>query len=192
MFRVCGCGTGSEWCAVSGRESMYRRSVGRRAAGASGFTLIETLVALSVLAVAVTVFVGLFSRSLSLGRLAQDRTIAAEAAQAQLALMQRTPGAFLWKLPADGGDAAFPIQLAEDDPKAGNPIGMPSALPADEAASRRASTAYEQFRWHAEGRLPKDKAHVEVTVIVTWQDGGRPQMLALTSAVPRSAVEGHS
>ena len=171
---------------------MSRRSVGRRAAGASGFTLIETLVALSVMAVAVTVFVGLFSRSLSLGRLAQGRAIAAEAAQAQLALIQRQPSGFLWKIPADGGEAPFAILLSEEDPKAGNLIALPSVLPADEAASRRASNAYEQFRWHAEGRLPKDKAHVEVTVIVTWQDGGRPQMLALTSAVPRVAVEGHS
>lgn len=168
---------------------MYRRSLGRWTVGRSGFTLIETLVALSVLAVAVTVFVGLFSRSLSLGRLAQNRSIAAEAAQAQLALIQRQPQAFLWKLPADGGDALFPIQLAEDDPKAGNPIGLPSVLPADEAASRRALATYEGFRWQAQGRLPKDKAYVEVTVAVTWQDGGRPQTLALSSAVPRAAVE---
>jgi len=171
---------------------MYRRSVGRRAGGASGFTLIETLVALSVMAVAVTVFVGLFSRSLSLGRLAQDRVIAAEAAQAQLALIQRQPGAFLWKLPADGGETAFPILVSEEDPKAGNLIAVPAVLPAEEAASLRATNSFENFRWYAEGRLPKDKAHIEVTVVVTWQDGGRPQQLALTSAVPRVAVEGHS
>lgn len=168
---------------------MYRRTAGSPGIlGGRGFTLIETLIALSVVSVAVAIFVNLYGDSLGLGRLAHERAVAAEAAQTQLALITRSPGMFLWKAPSDAAEVQFPILASEDDPKAGNIITPPSAMPADENADERARIAYENFRWRAFGRLPKDKEHCEVTVVVTWKQGGREEMLALTSAVPRSAV----
>ena len=169
---------------------MYRRTVGRPGTpGGRGFTLIETLVALSVVSVAVGIFISLYGDSLGLGRLAHQRAMAAEAAQAQLALITQAPGTFLWKAPADGADVQFPILSSEDDPKAGNIITPPSAMPADETANLRAQNAYENFRWRAFGRLPKEKEYCEVTVVITWQRGNRDEMLALTSAVPRVVAE---
>jgi prepilin-type N-terminal cleavage/methylation domain-containing protein len=169
---------------------MYRRSVGRAGARQRrGFTLMETLVALTVVSVAVSVFVGLFGRSVDLGRLAHDRNIAAQAAQAQLALITGTPGLFLWKRDAVGADGTFPVKLAEDDPAKGNIITPPSAVPTDNASAKRTQNAYGEFRWRAFARLPKGKEFYEVTVAVTWSHAGREQMLALTSAAPRAAVE---
>lgn len=168
---------------------MYRRTVGRPGTrGGRGFTLIETLIALSVVSVAVAIFVNLYGDSLGLGRLAHQRDVASEAAQAQLALITRSPGNFLWKTPVEAAEAQFPILAAEDDPKAGNIVRPPAAMPAEEAADMRAKNDYENFRWRAFGRLPKDKEYCEVTVVVTWKQGGRPEMLALTSALPRAAI----
>jgi len=150
----------------------------------------ETLVALSVIATAVGIFINLYGNGVDLTRLARDRGLAAEAARAQLALIAREPGAFVWQTPADGGEAQFPIKAAADDPKAGNPITLPSAMPSDPAASSHTENAYSGFRWRAFGRQPKDQAYCEVTVVVTWEQGGRDQVLALSSAVPRSAVGG--
>ncbi len=175
---------------------MYRRTVGRpgRPGGRDftlgGFTLIETLIALSVVSVAVAIFVSLYGDSLGLGRLAHQRAVAAEAAQTQLALITRSPRLFLWKTPAEEAETQFPILVSEEDPKAGNIITPPSAMPADENADERARNDYENFRWRAFGRLPKDKQHCEVTVVITWKQGGRDEMLALTSAVPRSVALG--
>lgn len=169
---------------------MDRRRVGRPGALERGFTLMETLVALSVVATAVAIFVSMYGNGVGLTRLARDRAIAADAAQAQLALITRAPRSFFWEVPADGGDAQFAIKQNADDPKAGNVITPPTAMPADQVAANRAENTFSEFRWRAFGRQPKDKEYCEVTVVVTWHEASREEMLALSSAVPRSAVEG--
>jgi hypothetical protein len=41
------------------------------------------------------------------------------------------------------------------------------------------------------GRLPSlNAAYYEVTVVVRWEESARPQLLALTSSVPKFAVPG--
>lgn len=170
---------------------MQRRSVPRTIPRNSlGFTLMETLVALSVIGAAVTVFISMYGSSVDLGRLARDRSLAATAAQDQLDLILRQPGAFLWSIPESGGEESFPILATAEDPKAGVELAPPAALPADLQANERTKAAYAPFRWRAFGRLPKDKEYCEVTVVVTWKQAGKEQMLALTSALPRAAMGG--
>lgn len=170
---------------------MHRWSAMRSAsAGRRGFTLIEVLVALSVISVAVGIFISLYGDGLGLGRLANGREVAARAAQTQLALITSAPGRFLWKLPAEDSEVQFPILAQEDDPKAGNIIDPPTAMPADEYADRNARDFFSDFRWRAFGRLPKGREHCEVTVVITWKEAGREEMLALTSALPRHLAGG--
>lgn len=162
----------------------------RRRGAARGFSLIELITALAVIGVAASVFVRLYASSADLARASQNQRVALSLAEEQLTLLTRHPEQYLWKVPADRGEAPFPVMLTAEDPKAGNPFGVPVALPADPAANARERTVYERYRWQAMGRLPSpNSVYYEITVVIRWEEAARPKMLALTSAVPRLAVD---
>jgi prepilin-type N-terminal cleavage/methylation domain-containing protein len=155
-----------------------------------GFSLIELLTALAVIGVASSLFIRLYASSADLGRAAQNKSVAVTLAEAQLDTLVRHPEQFQWAIPAEPGEAPFPITLGDDDPKAGNPFAEPAALPADPQANAREKGLYERFRWQAQGRMPSlNAAYYEVTVSVRWKEAARPKMVALTAAVPRLAVD---
>ena len=91
----------------------------------NGFTLIELITALTVLAVALAGLVAMFGISLETAREARMKTLAAEMAATQLAEIQATPESFLWKYDQANTATLFPIVLGNDDPKAGNPPPPP-------------------------------------------------------------------
>jgi len=156
-----------------------------------GFTLIELLVALSVLSIGGGVFVSLFYNSMVMAKSARNRVVAAALADEQLGALLRHPEQFQWEIPAQPGQAQFPVRVSAEDPPAGNPFEAPGALPAVQAADEREQEVYRQFRWQAFGRSTDAKAsYYEITVAVHWEEAGRPQVLAVTSAVPRSHVPG--
>lgn len=168
-------------------------SAGRSITERRGFSLLELLVALAVISVAGTIYVSFYSSSLGLAKTARNRAVAAALAEEHLSAILRHPERFLWQKPAEAGLDQFPIAIGEDDPKAGNPVERPAAMPADEAADRNQAAMYDAFRWKAYGRLPSlSAAYYEVTVVVHWEEAGRPQLLSLTSAVPRAAADASS
>jgi len=162
----------------------------RASRSSGGFTLIEAIIALAVVSVGVGIFMQLFGAAIALGRTSQDRQIGARAAEGQMALLLGQPERFLWNFTPETGDQPFAILQGEEDPKAGVPVELPLARPADEGADRRVESAFHGFRWQAFGRFPKGKNHCEVTVVVRWEEAGRPQSLALTSALPGFRVGG--
>ncbi len=112
--------------------------------------------------------------------------MAAQLAKEQLALLTRHPERFQWQIPAQSDTNPFPIVQTGTEAKTANPIQAPAAMPLNEAAFQRESAVYEQFHWTAQGRFPDvNAAYCEVTVVMQWVEAGRPQMLALTSALPR-------
>lgn len=155
----------------------------------SGFSLVELIVALGVLSVAGTVFLSMYSSSVTLAKTARDRTVAAQLAEEQLGDILRSPHRYLWRVPETPGTEPFPIMAGPDDPKAGVPCAPPSAMPTQTAPYRRETVVYDQFRWRAQGRLPDaNAAFYEVTVFIHWTDAARPQMLSITACVPCARV----
>lgn len=159
--------------------------VGRRS---PGFSLVELVVALAVMSVAVAIFVKLFGGTLDLARQGRNHDIAASIAESQLNTLVHHPNRFRWEREDDTLEKPFPIRLAEDDPRAGNPFQPPEALPAEIGLDERMRALYDNFRWKAFGRVPPGQPYAEVSVVVSWEESGRERRLALTSAVPLAAV----
>jgi prepilin-type N-terminal cleavage/methylation domain-containing protein len=154
----------------------------------SGFSLIELVVALAVMSVAIGIFVQLFGSSLDLARQGRDHTIAAGLADAQLNTIVQRPNDFRWERDPEAEERPFPIRLATDDPRAGNPFAGPEALPAEVGLDVREKALYDAFRWKAFGRIVPGQPYAEVTVVVNWEEAQRERKVALTSAVPLQTV----
>lgn len=158
---------------------------------ARGFTLIELIVALSVLGVAFWSFISMHNAGLKLAKASRNQTIAASLADEKLGDLLRQPNRFLWEIPKDDtSDALFPIREAEDDAKVGNLFDLPTAMPSTKRTHDKQTAVYDQFKWKAYGRHPSEEAtYYEVTLSVHWIQAGREKILALTSSVPRHQVE---
>ncbi len=170
-----------------------------------GFTLIELIVAIAIISVATSVFLSLYFSSLAITKSVENHRTAAEVARAKLAYLEAHPEAFLWELPEKPGDTRFPIKLGEDEPLIGNPVEPPAVLPDDKRAERRTENLYTQYSWNVFGKYPvkeRDattgepmrygKDYFEVTVVVSWEEKGRIERLALTSAIPSDRVPGRT
>ncbi len=160
----------------------------RERRGSAGFTLMEMLVGLTVISVAVTLFVTLYMSSMDLSRRASNRTIATRLAQETLTAITASPGAFVWQTSAGVEDTRFPIEATGDDPSKGNPVALPAALPAEPVSFRIQQDLFDRYRWEAFGKLAVGGAYYEVTVVIRYVEQGREQLVALTSALPAVAV----
>ncbi len=155
-----------------------------------GFTLVELIVALTVVSVALSALIAMFNAGLGLARESRNRMIAAEIAEFQLHAIGVTPDMFLWHREAPGETGLFPVTLGYDDPTAGNITPTPDVRLAARGAQERNETLYRQFRWQAWGRLPSlDAQSYEITVAVRWRERGRRRTVALTSSIPRHLVD---
>ncbi|MBI2423786.1 MAG: prepilin-type N-terminal cleavage/methylation domain-containing protein [Candidatus Hydrogenedentes bacterium] len=153
-----------------------------------GFSLLELLVALAVLGVATTIFIRLYSLSTDFARVARNRTVAAAIAEEQLARLRMNPDQFQWQIPEPVSSEVFGI-LVPEEPPAGNEAAPGKAMPPELKAKEDTETLYQSFRWKAFGRIPEpNAAFVEVTVAVYWTQSGRPESLALSTALMRRAV----
>lgn len=155
----------------------------------AGFTLVELITALTVVAVALAGLIAMFGISLETARESRMKTIAAELAVTQLAHLQATPESFLWKYEETNATALFPIVVSEDDPKAGNTVTPLPVKLVNRTIQARNELLYRKFRWKAWGRLTSPDAQAyEVTINVHWDMQGRNRSLALTSSIPRHHV----
>ncbi len=155
-----------------------------------GFTLIELIVALTVISVATTILIRLYMASTDLGVQAQYRELAASVAESQLAQMVREPANFVWEHDRADGVGLFRVKSNADDPRAGRKVLLPEVLLPYDASFERQKIVYDKFRWAAFGRVPNPASSiVEVTVDVHWEHAGKKEHIALTGAVPRSKVE---
>ena len=165
-----------------------------------GFTLIEILVALAVVATAATILVSLFGSSLVLSRTNRSQLVAASLAEEQMESILRNSSKYVWNL-----DGAEPGQLVEVVPAgpakseaagaakpavpAGRPFDRLVAAPLEPASNAREENFYGKFRWQAYAALPQPKSkHVDVTVVVRWRDAGRDRLVAFTSSAPRFSL----
>jgi len=170
----------------------------RHKSGHFGFTLIEVLVALAVVATAATIFISLFGSSLVLSRLNRSRLVAASLAEEQLEDLLRNSSEYVWNL--SGAEAGELVEVtpaktgneapADSQSVLGRAFGPLEVVPVEPGASEREENFYGKFRWRAYAALPQpDAKHVNVTVVVRWRDSGGEKSLALTSSAPRYALE---
>jgi len=157
---------------------------------ASGFTLIEVLVALFVVAVGSSIFIKMYIASLSLSGTSTRYSVASQIAEEYMAELQMNPGQFVW--PNFDGEAGNLLEvklLDEESPLM--LVAQPSAMPIGEAAYNRESSLYNNFNWVAFARIHDEQSNfVEVVVRVDWDYQSRPYHFYLPSVVPRSAGEG--
>jgi len=157
----------------------------------SGFTLVEMITAFFVLSVATSVFIGLYSASLSLSKSSASNTLAGQLAQEYLTELETNPKQFVWPNFDDAEiGTLLPVKPANNE----NPIhtvALPSTMPSNEAAYEKIRNQYKQFTWDANVRLADENAsHVELVVSIRWEHKGHAQVVYLTSALPRSIGEG--
>ena len=158
--------------------------------GRHGFTLIEILVALTVIGVATTVMFKFYLMSTDLGNLAQHRGLAASIAENHLTQLIADPAGYVWDYQNPDEQGFFRIKGSIDDPRAGAKAVLPDVLLPLDVAYKRQVNVYEKFRWSAFGRLSSpDSSFFEVTVDVHWKQADRTENVALTGVVPRFKVD---
>ena len=169
-----------------------------------GFTLVEILVALAVVATGATILVSLFGSSLTLSRSNRSQLVAASLAEEQLDSILRNSSSYVWNL--DGAEAGqmvevVPIEAKPAEPSAADVVADKQAVPAgrrfdalvaapvEPASNAREEIFYGKFRWQAYAALPQPNAkHVDVTVVVRWKESDKDRSVALTSSAPRFSL----
>jgi len=142
--------------------------------------------ALGIISLAVTLFVMLFLSSTYMASSSRATKVAAALAEEQLQQLADNPGAWDWA----SVRAASPGQLVRVAAAEETGAAVPAAMPLDRQADGRERAFLERFNWEAYARLPAaESSYVELTVVVHWQERERSRLVALTSAVPRGALE---
>lgn len=159
----------------------------RKNAGQSwsaGFTLMEIIVALAVIAVATTVGVSLFGVSYKASRDVTDRRVAQQIAEAALDDLQRDPASFKW--PA----ATNELQLVERQDGA-TIVSPPQVSVPDGRIQGTIITQYARYQSRSYVKLNDASPNTcELTTVVSWVRAGRPHAITLTALAPKRVLEG--
>jgi hypothetical protein len=135
---------------------------------------------------AITILLTLYDGAMTMGERSRARTVATSLAQDQLAAIQADPGSF--NLPqADQLASGEPVEITCDD---GQGFPAPATVTVGSLKADREKAYYDGFSWKAYARQPKDAAHIELTVAVSWVKGGRPDSITLSTLVAQSTLEG--
>ncbi|MBM3290504.1 MAG: prepilin-type N-terminal cleavage/methylation domain-containing protein [Candidatus Hydrogenedentes bacterium] len=147
----------------------------------AGFTLMEVIVALAIIAVAATISVRMFGQSFTAGSDVRDRRAAFGHAEELLADMQRDPASFVWPAAND--------QLQPVAKKDGHVKVAPPAVRATYPRANNAIVAqYDKFSWRAYVKLPAGAKTCELTAVVSWVRGGKTRSVTLTALAPRAVA----
>jgi len=109
-------------------------------------------------------------------------------AEERMADLAMRPGDYQWPEAAD--------QLAELSPvaqEASRQASAPATSPAYPSAAEREAQFYGRFTWKAFVRYAETPPGTcEVTVVVNWEQDGKPQSVSLTTLLPRPKKEGQA
>ena len=150
-----------------------------------GFTLLELLAGLAVLAVATSVFITLYTISVLLATTSRNEQIALQVAESHLNDILSYPEQVTWPDPATLVVDEPVVVMSEAKEE------LPTAMPTHDRAYDRVSAVYYDMNWEAGLRLPQpDASYAELTVTVKWQEQRKWRVLTLTSALPRPVAAG--
>ena len=162
-------------------------------AGRGGFTLVELLTALVIMGIATTIFVNLYTASVTLANANRGQRVAANLAEEYMTYILNYPREIDWS-PVYGeepasGDAESPgklILVARPDTAEEGPAAM---LRTAGRSYNRVKNLYRNFTHEVHARIPEtDAEYLEVVVVVRWTQGRRNLSFSLTSAIPRGRV----
>lgn len=157
-----------------------------------GFTLLETMVALGVMGMAITIFVTTYSSCLALRTYYRNEIIASELAEECLAELKVSPNRLDWS--ALSGAAPGELVRLNPAPDSEGELGKfapPKAMPHGERDARSTRVFYNKFSWEVYARKAEDnQAHMELVVMVRWQEAGRRRSLASTALVSTDLAGG--
>jgi prepilin-type N-terminal cleavage/methylation domain-containing protein len=195
---------------VSRSHSGLERGNNSRRATRGGFTLIEILTALLVMGVATTIFINLYSASVTLAETNRGQRLATSLAEEYMAHILNDPKNFNWSAVFE---AESPTELARvADPSS---VEIPVAIPTFRRSLRREENLYAEYTQEAWARLPApvgitdandgpessvdpessadpemaDPEYLELVVVIRWQRGGRNHFFSLTSTIPRERAK---
>ena len=150
----------------------------------AGFTLMEIIVALAVIAVAATIGVSMFGGSYSAGRDVTDRRVAQQIAEAVLDDLQRDPAAYKW--PA----ATNELQLVERQDGTTN-VAPPKVSVPDSLIQKTVRNQYALYTARSYVKLNDASPNTcELTTVVSWMRASRPHAITLTALAPKRVLEG--
>lgn len=150
----------------------------------AGFTLMEIIVALAVIAVAATIGVSMFGGSYAAGRDVTDRRVAQQIADAALDDLQRDPASYKW--PA----ATAELQLVERQ-DGNNKAARPNVTVPDRLINKTIEKQYELYTIRSYVRLNDASPNTcELTAVVSWTRASRPHAITLTALAPKRVLEG--
>lgn len=168
-----------------------RKSVKSALVKRTGFTLVEVILAFTILSVALGIFISMFLTAVRLAAECRDKTIAAEIAETYLNVIASSPDTYTWLIDERNGDGLFEIREKTGTSGISSIPPLPDTTLATRSAHERIISLYHKFRCGAWGRLSSADAEAyEVTVCVSWYTQGRPIRFALTSSVPRMMIDG--
>jgi prepilin-type N-terminal cleavage/methylation domain-containing protein len=151
-----------------------------------GFTLLEVLLAITIIGVATSIGISLYRNGLRLSEQGANHKLAAHLAREALLKIQTMPEAFTWP---DAHDAPAPLTTGEGESwRAFDPL---AASPTESRARTREDGRLAAFSWQALARTRPDMPGTrEITVVVRWEDGGRDYAHALTALTPEPGAGG--
>ena len=158
-----------------------------------GFTLLEILVAIVVLATGITGFITLYYSSVGLADFSRNQAIAANVAQGKISELLNDPGAYIWQLRDSGQGEVLERPKQKDanaEPSKGPyPVSAPNILPVVKNTGQHEKALFEKFSWNAYTEISsKDAGYVFLTVVVRWKEPGQHRVLPLTTCVARSRI----
>lgn len=146
----------------------------------AAFTLLEIVVALAVMAVAVSIIVTLYQASAMYAAQSREIRTAMVLAEERLQDIRINSSSYEWP-------TLTPEKPAEIKPVSGvYSVEPPKSLPPEPSAGLRERNMYEGFTWHAYAKLGQPNSEiVELTVIVEWQSRGKNRSFSLTTYTPK-------
>lgn len=156
----------------------------------AGFTLVEIIVALTVISIALGTFISMFISAMNLAAERRDSLIASELAEIHLNAITTSPTSFTWATDSGNEDGLFSVETAKLQSGVSDIPSSPETTLVLRSAHERNINLYGKFETRAWGRLPAPDANAyEITVAVRWTTNGRPRMFALTSSISRFQVD---
>lgn len=163
----------------------------------AGFTILEMLVALTVLGVATFILITMFLMSLSYDSHSRYMKVATNGAESVAAQILATPEDYVWPTQEQlqsGGSVALELKDTEKDPI--HRLMAPSVLPTIPARAQQITDDYERFRWFAYARQPASveqggatPPYLEVEVVIRWSEAELPYYFSVVSTIPYTWVE---